>query len=159
MKYDCLSGNYEPTYKEFYRMKKSLVIVIVLVAGYLFVSNITEWFSHPILQETKGLTKQERYEYFNTMPYEKHVTYDVEYAQYIKLKFQVYSVMFFLSFLYIFFNSNRLVKAISAFAVFISFASVIDKVFFNFYQFKATDWIVIAAGILGSLYVHIKARD
>ncbi len=159
MKYDCLSGNYEPTYKQSYRMKKNLIIVILFVSSFLFVSNVTEWFSHPMIKETKNMTKEQRTDYFNNLNHEQYVTYSVEYGSYVTLKFQIYSVLFFLPILYMVFTGNKMIKIIATFALFISFASMFDKIILNIYQFKATDWIVIGAGILGGLYVHLRTRD
>lgn len=116
-------------------MNKNLIITIVLVLGYVFNSNIAEYL-YP----------------------EAATNYD-QWLQYYNLRNQIYSILFFLTFLFIFFNSRGLTKSLAMFAVFISFASMIDKVFYNFYQFKASDYIVIAAGVMGGLYVHLRARD
>lgn len=116
-------------------MNRNMIILVALIFAYLFNSNVIEWI-------------------YPTAETDYYVFRDYYYP----LRNQVYSIMFFLAFLYMFFNSKKLVKSFAAFAVFVSFASAIDKCVYNFYQFKTTDWIVIGVGILSALYVYYYGR-
>lgn len=117
-------------------MKKSLIIVILFVLGFLFNSNIVEWIYPNAAND------------YN------------EFLKYYDLRNKIYSLLFLLPFIYILYNyKSKLIRSIAVFGLFITFASAFDKIIFNFYQFKASDWIIIGAGIIGGLYVHTKARD
>lgn len=114
--------------------ERNLIIVIVLILAYLFNSNLAEYLYPDAASD-----------------------YD-QWKKYYNLRNQIYAVMFFVSFLYVFFNSRLWVKSLAAFALFVTFGSVIDKVFYNFYQFKYTDWFIIFAGAVAAIYVYRHGR-
>ena len=116
------------------KMIRNLIIIGLLVLAYIFNSNVAESI------------------------YPAAKTDYSEFLKYYDLRNQIYAVMFFLAFLFAFFNSRGGVKAIATFGVFVSFASVIDKVFYNFYQFKTTDWIIIGIGLITAIYVYYYER-
>lgn len=81
-----------------------------------------------------------------------------EWIKYYELRNKIYEVVFFLMFLFAFLNTRGLLKAISAFAMAVSCASVIDKIFLNITEFIWTDWAVITFGVMAGIYVYLRQK-
>ena len=81
-----------------------------------------------------------------------------EFVKYYDTRNSIYAIAFFCGILFMFYNTKGIVKALMTFGVFVSFASVIDKVFYNFYQFKHTDWLIIGIGALAGIYIYYYDR-
>lgn len=77
---------------------------------------------------------------------------------YYIIKDAVYDFMFFISFLIVFYVSEKALKAFASFGVIISGGSAVDKIIFSLNQYLYSDILLIIIGIIVSISVYRKEK-
>jgi hypothetical protein len=75
-------------------------------------------------------------------------------SKYFVVKDAIYDIMFFLSFLIVFWNTTKATKSLAAFIVIVSGGSVIDKVIFNLNMYLWSDIIMILMAAIVSVHLY-----
>jgi hypothetical protein len=75
--------------------------------------------------------------------------------RYFVAKDALYDLMFFLVFLIVFWNTQKLSKAIAAFLVIVSGGSFIDKVIFNLNMYLWSDIVLIVVALILSVHLYV----
>lgn len=109
-----------------------LTAIILLAACYMLNS--------PILQMVYPKVSEDYYQY----------------VAFVAARAKVYECMFFLFFWLLFVESKRMVKSIAAFGMIVTAGSVVDKLFFGFYDYLYSDYILVVVAIIISIRVYVR---
>jgi hypothetical protein len=126
-------------------MEKTLRTILLIICLILFIgmSNFLLWLYPNAQYQINGV-----------------INPDYEYAEFLKhyyLEERLNEVLFCLLFLYAFLKSTGIRKGLACFGFVVTFASVVDKVFFGIYHYLSTDILMlIFASIIG--YVAYKRQ-
>jgi hypothetical protein len=109
-----------------------LTIIILLGSAYLLNS--------PILQMVYPKVSEDYYQY----------------VEFVATRARVYECMFFLFFWLVFLQAKGMVKSLAAGMMVLTAGSVVDKLFFGFYGYLYSDYILVAVAIIISIVVYVR---
>lgn len=79
-----------------------------------------------------------------------------QYVAFVAARAKVYECMFFLFFWLVYSLAERMVKSLAAGMMILTAGSVVDKLFFGFYGYLYTDYILAVVAIIISIRVYVR---